>query len=117
MLSKKEANDFKSSTEEFEQSAKKPRHERYVLRLYIAGMTKKSMMAVENIKRICVEELQDCYELEVIDITQQPNRIKEEDLIATPTLIKKLPLPIRKFIGDMSDTDRIIVGLNLVRKK
>jgi len=116
-MSKKEPDDIKFSTEAFDHLANKTRNERYVLRLYIAGMTPKSMKAVENIKKICEEELQDCYELEVIDITQQPHRIKEEDLIATPTLIKKLPLPIRKFIGDMSNTERIIVGLNLVCKK
>ena len=80
-------------------------------------MTPKSIKAIENIRKICEENLQGRYELEVIDIYQKPDFAKREEIIAAPTLIKKLPLPLRKFIGDMSNTEKILVGLNLVSKK
>jgi circadian clock protein KaiB len=89
---------------------------RYVLRLYIIGTTPQSMRAVANIRRICEENLQDRYELEVIDISQHPTLAQGEQIIATPTLIKKLPLPLRRFIGDLSQTDRILLGLDLCKK-
>ena len=91
----------------------KPKNKEYVLRLYIAGTTSKSMRAVANIKEICESSLKNRYDLEVIDIYQQPVLMKGEQIIAAPTLVKKLPLPLRKFIGDMSDTERILVGLDL----
>ena len=91
----------------------KPKNKEYVLRLYIAGTTSKSMRAVANIKEICESSLKNRYDLEVIDIYQQPVLVKGEQIIAAPTLVKKLPLPLRKFIGDMSDTERILVGLDL----
>jgi circadian clock protein KaiB len=91
----------------------KPKNKEYVLRLYVAGTTSKSMRAVANIKEICESSLKNRYDLEVIDIYQQPVLIKGEQIIAAPTLVKKLPLPLRKFIGDMSDTERILVGLDL----
>lgn len=85
----------------------------YVLRLYITGMTPRSSRALTNIRRICEEYLQGRYELEVIDISQNPVLAKGEQIIAAPTLIKKLPLPLRRFIGDMSQTERILLGLDL----
>jgi circadian clock protein KaiB len=91
----------------------KPKNKEYVLRLYIAGTSSKSMRAVANIKEICESILKNRYDLEVIDIYQQPVLTKGEQIIAAPTLVKKLPLPLRKFIGDMSDTERILVGLDL----
>jgi circadian clock protein KaiB len=91
----------------------KPKNKEYVLRLYIAGTTSKSIRAVANIKEICEGNLKNRYDLEVIDIYQQPVLMKGEQIIAAPTLVKKLPLPLRKFIGDMSDTERILVGLDL----
>jgi len=91
----------------------KPKNKEYVLRLYIAGTTSKSIRAVANIKEICESSLKNRYDLEVIDIYQQPVLMKGEQIIAAPTLVKKLPLPLRKFIGDMSDTERILVGLDL----
>jgi circadian clock protein KaiB len=91
----------------------KPKSKEYVLRLYVAGTTSKSIRAVANIKEICEGNLKNRYDLEVIDIYQQPVLTKGEQIIAAPTLVKQLPLPLRKFIGDMSDTERILVGLDL----
>ena len=91
----------------------KPKDKEYVLRLYVAGTSSKSVRAVANIKEICESSLKNRYDLEVIDIYQQPVLMKGEQIIAAPTLVKKLPLPLRKFIGDMSDTERILVGLDL----
>ena len=100
-----------------DQAARQPLTERYVLRLYVTGMTPKSIRAVENVRTICEEHLQGRYDLEVIDIYQQPTLAKGEQIIAAPTLIKKLPLPLRKVIGDMSSTERVLIGLGLHRSK
>ncbi len=106
------------STKEFEESAGDgKKREKYVLRLYVSGMSPHSVKAVENIKKICEENLKGRYELEVIDIFQQPQFVKKEELLAAPTLIRKLPLPLRRLIGDMSDKERILVGLDLIPKK
>ena len=86
---------------------------RYVLRLYITGTTTHSTKAIVNIRNICEEHLQGRYDLEVVDISQHPTLAEGEQIIAAPTLIKKLPLPLRRFIGDMSQTERIILGLDL----
>ena len=106
----------KTSTKEFEQALKKSGKEKYSLRLYVAGATPRSLAAVSNIKKICEEQFQGRYDLEVIDIYQQPTLAKGEQIIAVPTLIKKLPLPLGKFIGDMADRERILVGLDLKPK-
>ena len=98
----------------FERAAQKPTAERYVLRLYITGMTPRSARAVKNLRAICDEHLEGRYDLEVIDIYQQPVLTKGEQIIAAPTLIKKLPLPMRRIIGDMSNRDGVLVGLDLV---
>jgi circadian clock protein KaiB len=86
---------------------------RYVLRLYVAGMTPRSRRAIENLRTVCEEHLHGRYELDVIDIYQQPTLAKGEQILAAPTLIKKLPLPLRRVIGDMSSTERLLVGLDL----
>ncbi len=88
----------------------------YVLRLYVSGMTPKSQRALDNLKAICEEYLHDRYELEIIDIFQQPQLARAEQVIAAPTLIKELPPPLRKFIGDMSQTEKILVGLEVKPK-
>ncbi len=87
--------------------------QKYVLRLYVTGMTPRSTTAIENIKKICEEHLRGRYELEIIDVYQQPVLAKGEQIIAAPTLIRKLPLPLRRFIGDMSNVERILLGLDL----
>ncbi|MDT8358346.1 MAG: circadian clock KaiB family protein [Methanomicrobiaceae archaeon] len=102
-----------SSAERFAQEADDNRKPQYILRLYIAGMTPRSRSAIENIRQICDEYCRGGYDLEVIDIYQQPERAREAQVIAAPTLIKKLPLPLRKMIGDMSDQERVLVGLDI----
>jgi circadian clock protein KaiB len=85
----------------------------YILRLYVTGSTPHSTRAISNIRRICEEYLEGRYDLEVFDISQHPALAEGEQIIAAPTLIKKLPLPLRRFIGDMSQTERILLGLDL----
>jgi circadian clock protein KaiB len=85
----------------------------FVFSLFIAGMTPRSRRAVDNITRLCERHLAGRYELQVFDIYQQPELAEAEQLIAAPTLIKTLPLPLRRFIGDLSDTDRVLVRLNI----
>jgi circadian clock protein KaiB len=88
----------------------------YVLRLFVAGQTPRSVHAITNIKRICEDHLKGRYELEVIDLYQQPQLARGEQIIAVPTLVKKLPLPLRRLIGDMSNTSRVLVGLDLCKR-
>jgi circadian clock protein KaiB len=87
------------------------------LRLYIAGVSPRSNTAIENIRTICATELKEHCDLEVIDLSQQPQYARTEQITAIPTLIKKLPLPLRKLIGDMSNKERVLVGLDIVPKK
>ena len=102
---------------EFEAALKGEKTKTYLLRLYVTGMTPRSTAAIQNIKRICEEHLHGRYELEIIDVFTRPVLAKGEQIIAAPTLIKALPLPLRRFIGDMSNTDRILLGLDLRPKK
>jgi circadian clock protein KaiB len=99
-----------------ERAAYAPSEERYVLRLFVTGMTSRSARAVGNLQAICDEYLPGRYDLEVIDLYQQPMLAKGEQIIAAPTLVKKLPAPMRRIIGDLSDRTRVLVGLDLVRR-
>lgn len=108
--------EIKDTTEDYQQSLQDAGNEKYLLRLYVTGITPKSTRAIQNLKKICEENLKGHYELEVIDIYQQPTLAKDEQIVAVPTLIKKLPNPLRRLIGDMSDKERILVGLDLKRK-
>lgn len=102
------------ATKAFERLAgNAPAHAKYLLRLYVAGNTANSSRAIANVRRICEQHLVGRYELEVIDLYQQPVLSKGEQIVAVPTLIKKLPAPLRRFIGDMSNTERILIGLDL----
>ncbi len=101
----------------FEQAARTPPAERYVLRLYVTGMTSRSARAIANLQDICDEYLEGRYELHVIDIYQQPVLLQGEQIVAAPTLIKQLPLPIRRIIGDMSNHEHVLLGLDLVRSQ
>ncbi len=98
-----------------DRAAHGPPDERYILRLYVAGTTARSARAIKNLRAICDEYLKGRYELDVIDIDQQPILTKGEQIIAAPTLIKKLPLPVRRIIGDMSNRERVPLGLDLLR--
>ncbi len=104
------------STEAFELALGGTDKGKYVLRLYVSGMTPKSRNAIENVKKICDGHLEGRYELDIIDIYQQPIYAREGQIVAAPTLVKELPPPLRKFIGDMSHTERILAGLDLRKK-
>lgn len=110
MTGKKKAG---SSTKAFE-SAAAGSPATYVLKLYVTGTTPASTRAVANIKNICEEHLAGRYELEVIDLYQQPLLARGEQIIASPTLIKILPFPLRRIIGDMSNKERVLVGMDLI---
>jgi circadian clock protein KaiB len=87
--------------------------ERWILRLYVAGQTPKSLTAFANLKKICEQHLNGKYRIEVIDVAQNPELAKEAQILALPTLVRKLPAPVRKVIGDLSNTERVLVGLDL----
>ena len=87
----------------------------YVLRLYVAGLTARSRTAISNITSICEEHLQGRYDLEVVDVFQRPVLAREEQIIATPTLVKRLPAPLRRLIGDLSEREKVLIGLDLRR--
>ena len=106
-----------TTTEKFEQELSQPRREKYVLRLYVTGRTPRSTRAIENIRNICEAYLEGRYELEIIDIYQKSSLSQGEQIIAAPTLIKKLPLPLRRLVGDLSNEERVLLGLDLRPKK
>lgn len=86
----------------------------YLLKLYITGQTPNSVQAMENLKRICEEELKDQYEIKVIDVLKEPQLAEDDKIIATPTLVKELPAPISKIIGNLSDKEKVLLGLDMV---
>jgi circadian clock protein KaiB len=88
----------------------------YVLRLFITGTTPRSARAIANLRRVCEEHLKGEYDLEVVDIYQHPESAKEHQIIAAPTLVRMLPLPLRKIIGDLADEERVLAGLDLTPK-
>ena len=96
-----------------EQADTPSRQAKYLLRLYVSGSTLKSSRAVENIKRVCEQHLKNRYDLEVIDIYQQAKLARDQQIVAAPTLIKRLPLPLRRLIGDMSNQEKVLFGLDL----
>ena len=106
-----------SATPAFEPSLAKPDTSQYVLRLYVAGTTPHSARAITNVKEICEERLKGRYDLQVIDVYEQPVLAEGEQIIAVPTLIKKLPLPLRRIIGDLSDREQVLIGLDLKPKQ
>ncbi len=108
----------KNTLNEFEDTIEKQKHTKrhFVFRLYVTGATGRSTRAIESIKALCEKYLKDRYKLEVIDIYQNPETIESEDIVAAPTLIKELPLPLRRFIGDLTDTEKILIGLELKKQ-
>src|SRR5215510_7074312 len=87
--------------------------DKWELRLYTAGQTPRSLAAIKNLKKVCEEHLAGRYEIEVIDLLKNPRLAKDDQIVAIPTLVRKLPDPVRKIIGDLSDTERTLVGLQL----
>ena len=104
------------STAAFEHALLSAQTKKYILRLYVAGTSPQSVRAIANVKKICEENLHGHYEFQVIDLYQQPQLAQGEQILAAPTLIKKLPLPLRRIIGDMSSAERVLVGLDLRKK-
>jgi circadian clock protein KaiB len=106
------------ATEAFEDAlrGRALRRAKYILRLYVSGSSARSLKAVYNLKKICEEHLPD-YDLEVIDIYKNPEAARDEQIIAAPTLVKKLPQPLRKFVGDLSNTQKILVGLDIYKRQ
>ncbi len=101
---------------EFDRRADQAPDERYVLRLYITGMAPRSTQAIANIRAFCEEHLPGRYDLEIIDLYQQPESAQDAQVVAAPTLVKELPLPERRLIGDLSDKQRVLAGLDLRRR-
>jgi circadian clock protein KaiB len=101
----------------FQEALKESQNARYVLKLYVAGNTPRSQSAIINIRQLCEERLKGRYQLEVIDVYQRPELAKGEQIIATPTLVKHLPLPLRRVIGDLSKSERVLIGLDLVKSE
>ena len=89
----------------------------YHLRLYVAGQSPKSVRAVENLRRVCEEHLAGIYTIELIDLLENPQLARGDEIIAVPTLVRKLPEPIRRIIGDLSDTEKVLVGLQLEKDR
>ncbi|MBJ6798787.1 circadian clock KaiB family protein [Geomonas propionica] len=87
--------------------------EKYMLRLYVAGQTPKSMTAFANLKKICEEHMKGRYQIEVVDLLVNPALAKDDQILALPTLVRRLPEPIKKIIGDLSNTERVLVGLDI----
>jgi circadian clock protein KaiB len=90
---------------------------RYILRLYVAGQTPKCLDAFFNLKKICEEHLAENYQIEVIDLLENPRLASGDQILAIPTLVRKLPEPVRKIIGDLSNTERVLIGLDLKLRK
>jgi len=86
---------------------------KYVLKLYVTGQTARAQRAIANLQRICEEELGGRYELVVIDVLERPQLAEDEKILATPTVVKELPAPIRRLIGDLSDSEKVLLGLDL----
>jgi circadian clock protein KaiB len=97
--------------------SEKQKLDTYVLRLYVAGQTPKSMTALDNLKKICEEYLEGRYQIQVVDLLKNPQLASGDQILAVPTLVRRLPAPIRKIIGDLSNTERVLIGLDLVPLK
>lgn len=109
---------LRNATGAFEEALKRTalRRAKYILRLYVTGSSGRSLQAVQNLKKICEEHLPE-YDLEVIDIYENPGAAREEQIIAVPTLVKELPRPLRRFVGDLSNTQKILVGLDIYKRQ
>ena len=116
MKKKKKKTNISRSKTPIELGKKTPnaRSGKWILRLYIAGETPKAVAAFHNLKLICEEQLKGRYSIQVINLLEKPQLARDNQILAVPTLVRKLPVPVRKIIGDLSDTERVLVGLDLV---
>lgn len=105
------------TTKAFEKAVAEEARRHYVLRLCVTGITPRSVRAIENITKLCEDHLKGYYELEVVDLYQEPTVAEEEQILAAPTLIKKSPGPRRKLVGDLSETERVLIGLGIPHKE
>ncbi len=108
-------NRFRNATEAFEDALKRAplRRAKYIFRLYVSGSSTRSLRAIYNLRKLCEEYLHDDYDLRVIDIYKNPDAAREEQIIAAPTLVKQLPQPLRRFIGDLSNKKKLLVALDI----
>ena len=114
---KRKSGKISNEVKDFEEAlSRQPIAGRYILTLFVTGTTPKSLRAIQNIRALCEEMLNGQYELKVIDIYQHPEKVKPEQIIVTPTLLKKQPLPLRILIGDLSNRDRLLLALDIVPK-
>lgn len=104
---------MKTNVKKPKTTRRRPARDTWVLRLYVAGQTPKSVAAIANLHAFCEEHLRGKYEIEVIDLLQNPQLASGDQILAIPTLVRKLPVPVRKIIGDLSNTERVVVGLDL----
>jgi len=111
--------ELRNATEVFEEALKGNalKRAKYILRLYVTGSTGRSLRAIHNLKKLCEEHLPDDYDLQVIDIYKDPAAAREAQIIAAPTLVKKLPQPIRRFVGDLSNTQKVLIGLDIYKRQ
>lgn len=115
---KRKSQKISDDVQAFEKAlSRRPVAGRYLLSLFVTGSTPRSVRAIQNVRAFCEARLHGRYELKVIDIYQHPEQIKPEQIVATPTLVKKMPLPLRKLIGDLSNQDRLLAGLDIVIKE
>lgn len=117
MAQKNRGDTPKNRAADFERAAERLETGTYVLRLFVTGSTPKSMRAIANIREVCEEHLKGRYELEVIDLYQHPQLARGEQIVAVPTLVKKLPLPIRKLVGELTDREKVLFGLDITEKQ
>ena len=103
-----------NSDERTKEEPKKGDNDKWMLRLYVAGQTPKSITAFANLTKICEEQLKGKYSIEVIDLLKNPQKGAADQIFALPTLVRKLPVPVRKIIGDLSNTERVLIGLDLL---
>lgn len=112
-VQRKRAKSNSSSAQTRAEGKSRSRSALWELRLYVAGMTPTSIRAFENLKRLCEEHLQGIYEIQVIDLLERPTLASGDQIIAVPTLVRRLPTPVKKIIGDLSNAERVLVGLDL----
>lgn len=108
------SSDGSNETRAFEEALASPPEEHYVFRLYVTGSTPRSLRAIQNLREMCEANLKGRYEIEIIDIYQQPEQADSGQIVVTPTLVKSLPPPLRSVVGDLSNADRVLIALDVI---